>query len=626
MKKDQIFVVLYFTLNLLATLLLTNSTLNPNIVQFNSNFLSVISSTIGNFSILLILFTIGVILFKKNKNLYKYLIMITLFLNLVLVLLIYFSRSYKTMLSFFNLTLFRNPDAGFAAQIVLDGILDIVTSWHVLCLAPFLTLFIYVFFIKEKIFKINYTKKSLMLIFAIVLSLIPVNIYQYRLKKEWPFKSATPDFGVFYSGVYNYYYAELLLGIDYNKIYYSSIEDDNEIENYNKSPDNNGILEGMNLFLIQAESLQNFTIKSTTITPNLNKLIEDSNTFYFNNFYSVVGLGNTSDAEFVVNTGYYPIGDLTIAWEAYDKPFEIQSLAKLFGNNYVSYSYNPTIEGFYGHKDVHENFYGFTEFKGLESFNRRYPYSKNSGLYLHEKWVSDESILDFALLDGKNVINSGKNFYIFLETISPHYPFSLESSKYPNYSYTPDTKFNNYLNQINYIDTVLYNFIIKAKEELKDTVFIIYGDHGNTLSKKSYEKLYKRKIPDIDYRKLLLEVPLIIYDPSGKINNYIVNKELDKTYILGRTLSQLDLNSTIISLFNLKPKHLLGVDVFTNKKSFAIDPKTMDLITDYFFYSYKNQKSKVYQEIPKDVMIEEIERIKRFKIANDNFLMRKLMS
>ena len=88
----------------------------------------------------------------------------------------------------------------------------------------------------------------------------------------------------------------------------------------------------------------------------------------------------------------------------------------------------------------------------------------------------------------------------------------------------------------------------------------------------------------------------------------------------------MDLNSTIIRLFDLDYEHLLGVNVFSDEASFAIDPKTMDLITDSFFFGFKNQKYKLYTHIDKKMMNEEIKIIKRFKIANDNFLIKKLMS
>ena len=481
---------------------------------------------------------------------------------------------------------------------------------------------------------------------SLILSLSSVLYFHNTVRKNWPFRSDVALYGVSVCGVYNYYFAELLLGLDYTKLYYESIKDkdsnlylfDKNIEakniidetEYDNS--NVGILEGMNLFVIQAEALQSFvvnlSVNNKKIMPYMNILLEEDDMFFFKNMHTSVGLGNTSDAEFVVNTGYYPLGDLTINWEVKDNLFDIQSLPKMFNDGYRSYSYNPTIEGFYAHKYVHENFYNFYEFKGFESFDKKYPYNSNLDLYLHKKWVSDKAILDFALIDGKRTIDEGENFYIFAQTITPHYPF-VDLKDYQNNKISVNgvsKKFNNYLSQVNYIDMVLYQFIIKAKQELPNTVFMIYGDHGNTLSKKDYEALYQKKLTDFEYRKILLEVPLIVYDPSGKINDYVSSMNLNVREMSNRVLSQIDIFSTIKSLYNLSCDYTLGVNAFTNQKSFALDPKNLDLITDSFIYNYKNFKYSLYSDIRYDYMIEITNKVKELKIANDVYISQKIGS
>jgi phosphoglycerol transferase MdoB-like AlkP superfamily enzyme len=342
--------------------------------------------------------------------------------------------------------------------------------------------------------------------------------------------------------------------------------------------------------------------------------------------HTAVGLGNTSDAEFVVNTGYYPLGDVTIVWEANDNPFYIQSLPKMFTEGYNSFSYNPTIEDFYAHKNVHENFYNFDQFKGYESFERKYHYDSYLDLYLHKKWVSDKAILEFALEDGKKTIEDEKNFYIFAQTITPHYPF-VDLEAYQDIKFRvsgASKKFNNYLSQVSYIDKILYDFIKLAEKELLNTVFIIYGDHGNALPKSDYEALYGRKLTDFQYRKLLLEIPFIIYDPSGKINNYVIESDLNIEKISNRTLSQIDIFSTIKSLYNLSCDYTLGVNAFSNQKSFALDPKNLDLITDLFIYNFKNSNYNLYSNIEYKKMIDIANRVKELKIANDIYLSKKI--
>ena len=131
-------------------------------------------------------------------------------------------------------------------------------------------------------------------------------------------------------------------------------------------------------------------------------------------------------------------------------------------------------------------------------------------------------------------------------------------------------------------------------------------------SKSSYEKVFQRKLTDIEFRKLLLEIPAIIYDPSGKINNYIDTNKLDRDYMLNRTLSQIDLFSTVKSMYNLSSEVTLGVDMFGSEPSFAINPKNLDIMGDGFFYTVKNGDY-VLDGINYKQMIEIVERIKKFK-------------
>ncbi|MBC7959551.1 MAG: hypothetical protein H7X94_06780, partial [Vallitaleaceae bacterium] len=83
---------------------------------------------------------------------------------------------------------------------------------------------------------------------------------------------------------------------------------------YNKEPvveqkQYEGIGKGKNLIVIQVESLQNFAIgrsyEGQELTPNLNKLLK-KDTIYFDNYFTVIGKGNTADAEFATMNSLYP--------------------------------------------------------------------------------------------------------------------------------------------------------------------------------------------------------------------------------------------------------------------------------------------------------------------------------
>ena len=645
MKK---LIALYFILNILSTYLLTSPILNTSIVPFERSVFDHILSFVGNGTFLLFVLVIGMLFMKKNRTITCYMTVVTFLLNMFIFLLGYYAKNYKTMLSLHNLSLFRNPNAGFAYQVVIDGLLEMVNSIQILLLFPPIILFIFYLFLRKRL------QKELKLKFKLKLSLVLLSLiilffnffnFRNKLNKNWPYRAEIPQYGVDTCGVYNYYFAEIFLGYNYNKFYNSNdIEVDiefynknnqdnlNIIDNINYERENAAIFKDMNLFVIQAEALSNFVISykhnDEFLMPYMNNLIHEENVFYFSNMHTVVGLGNTSDAEFAFNTGYYPLGDLTINWEVYDDLFEIQGIPKMFGDDYVKYSYNPTIEDFYAHKYVHEHFFGYDKFSGFETFNNKYPYHNFIEYYLHEKWVSDEAILDLALSNSVEALCDEKKVMVFAQTISPHYPFTDIRSRYSRpYNWIEfdnvSNKFENYLNQINYIDRILYDFLLKAKDELPNTLFVIYGDHGNALSKKEFEKLYKHKLTNIEYQKLLLEVPAIIYDPSGKITDYLKKHDIDIARMLDRTLSQIDLFSTVKSMFDLESDVTLGVNMFSNEPSFAINPKTLDIIGDNFYYTVKNNDYSI-DEINYQEMIDIVERIKKFKLVNDIDLTNKL--
>jgi phosphoglycerol transferase MdoB-like AlkP superfamily enzyme len=635
------YVFLFIVLNLIIVYFATS--FNEYIVSFNDNFFSILYSFLGNLSILLILAKVGKLLFRKEKSYSMYLLITTFILNAFIFLVIYFTRNYKVMFSFNTLTIFRNPDAGFASQVILDGVKEIFIKGKIIIFVPFIVLLLIYLFKKRKSvnkLKRRTIKTMCVIIFSILISMVSLKHFRQKLKEDWNYTADIAQYGCQMCGFYTFYFYEII-GFDFNSDIESSYD---ELPVYNKNQelytnviDNNsytnikeGCLEGKNLFIIQAESLQTFAIdfkyNNEYIMPNMMNLLANENTFYFDNAYSVVGLGNTSDAEFAVLTGYYPPGNKTIAWDAYDNLFQVTSLPDLFPDNYIKRSYNPTLEEFYAHNYIHKNVYHFDNFIGLETFKNRYPYEKNIDLYYKTKWTTDKAILNYALEDAVIENNKGNNFFSFVETITPHYPFDDLSSKINDFQFIKntsiDSKFENYLNQLHYNDEVIVDFINEASLLLPDTLFVIYGDHGNTLDKKSYEIVLNKKLSELEYRKILLNVPIIFYDPSG-----IMKDNLNDEIILNKTCSQIDLYRTIIDIFNLKTNDsYFGVNFFSNEPSFAIDPKNFDIITDSFMYSLKNKEYVIYDDTKYSDMIKIIDSISYYKSLNDGYILELISS
>ena len=121
---------------------------------------------IGNFAILLLLLFIGKCLFKKERCLFKYIITTSFLLNFFVFLIGYFTRNFKAMLSFHNLTLFRNPDAGYAIQIVVDGLGEMFGGWELLCFIPFIVLLLFYLLIRRKVREVKHYRIRFLFIFV----------------------------------------------------------------------------------------------------------------------------------------------------------------------------------------------------------------------------------------------------------------------------------------------------------------------------------------------------------------------------------------------------------------------------------------------------------------------------
>ena len=625
--KKHIFLwisIIYFVLNLLNTLFLTANGLNQYVIPFNLTFGSLVFSFLGNFAILGIFYLIGIICIKREKWITVYLLSITLLLNVAIIVLQYYIKNYKLAFSIFNFSLIKNPTGGFGKNVFLDWVFELFINYRIICIIPFVVLLICFIvnrkgFIKEKC-SISWKKVFCMFILLIGFSISSYSYYRSSLKKNWQYSTEYAQYGCQYAGVYNYYVGEFVFHID-NRIL-TPEQDDKDIEEYNKNKESyvnvidgktysnqdnqTGILKGKNLYVIQMESTMSFCFEHSyngiEVTPYLNSLFQKENCFYFDHVYTTVGVGNTSDAEFSFFTGLYPTGDMTIVWEWEEYDFELLTLGNYF-KDYKTYSYNGTNESFYNHNNFHESAYGIDNFRGLETFETEYPREKYPEKYLGY-WISDSEILKWAAQTAKQEHQNGYNSFSFVETITPHNPFYDLSAALPGYIKDDFDlgmtyyQLENYINQVKYDDKLLYDFLMDASNPnsenyLENTVFILYGDHGNGLSKGAYESLFKRKLTALEYRQLLLNIPVIFYDPTGTIE--ASTKGMDPN-ILSMTKSNTDLHRTVVNLFGFEETYpYYGVNMFSGEPSYSYDPKNFDIITDDFIYNAKNEEFSLFK-------------------------------
>lgn len=643
----------YFLLNLLNTYFLTSPLLNQYIVAFEDTFFSHLFSICGNLAILSAFFLLGVVLFKKEKNISLYLMILTLVLNFAVIALQYYNKSYRLAFSLFNFNLYKNPTGGFGANVFLDWVVELFIYFRIVCLIPFavlLTLFL--------IFKKQFNPTAIRLpwkktlIYVLMIVFIQTGTYLYyrqSLKENWKYSTDYAQYGCQYAGVYNYYIGEFLFHIDNrNPLNDGQTQESTyqELDPFNKNVDQyvnlidqktyskydrqTGVCKDMNVFVIQMESTMSFAFQNTfngiEVTPYLNRLFEEDNCFYFNHVYTNVGVGNTSDAEFSFFTGFYPTGDMTIVWEYDEYDFDLPTLGTYL-DGYTSNSYNGTDEIFYNHDFVHENLYRMTHFQGLDTFIQLYPKDDYEDKYL-DYWIRDDAILEWATKKAQDLIREGNKSFSFVETITPHNPYPDFSDELPDFEKV-DFNLNithyileNYLNQVRYNDRLLYEFLMEASDPtspnyMENTLFLLYGDHGASIKKEEFDDLYDRKLSDLEFRKIALNIPLIIYDPSGNIYRSMDQEEIPD--ILSQVKSLADIHRTLINLLGIDTDaKYFGVNVFSGEPSFAYDPKNYDILTDDFIYNRKNNTFISYAL--KEIDLTLLEKISNYRLLQDNYL------
>ena len=106
-----------------------------------------------------------------------------------------------------------------------------------------------------------------------------------------------------------------------------------------------GAYAGKNIIVIQVEALNTMVMQKkiggVEITPNLNALINES--WYFPNTYSETGMGNTADAEFIVNTSMYPPKTQAAPVAYVDR--KIPALPRLLGQAGLRHLHRPRQQG-----------------------------------------------------------------------------------------------------------------------------------------------------------------------------------------------------------------------------------------------------------------------------------------
>ncbi|MDY3947169.1 MAG: LTA synthase family protein [Ezakiella sp.] len=324
-----------------------------------------------------------------------------------------------------------------------------------------------------------------------------------------------------------------------------------------------GIAHGKNLIVIQVESLNNFVIgreyNGREITPNLNKLIADKGSIYASDYYETIGAGNTSDAEFVSMTSFYP-SMKNPSYEVYlDK--DLYAMPRILKER----GYNPiALHGYKRDFWIRDRAYpkiGFDRFYAEDD----YDLSDIIGMGL-----SDKSFFKQSLPIVKEYSEKEDPFFAFMVTLTSHVPYNMPESEIKIEILPQDkgTLFGNYINAVHYTDEAIGEFIDGLKEAgiYDNSIIAVYGDHhGFTgMDKDINDRIGEFIGQDFDY-DTLLNIPLIMHVPS-----------IDKSIAIDGVRSQLDFLPTILNLMGIPREEfvLFGEDILKEDHYATLFPQS----------------------------------------------------
>jgi lipoteichoic acid synthase len=317
-----------------------------------------------------------------------------------------------------------------------------------------------------------------------------------------------------------------------------------------------GIAKGKNVIIIQLESFQNFliglTLDGQEVTPVMNRLAKEN--IYFPNFYQQVGQGNTSDAEYVVNTSTYipPSGAATSSY-AYKKLPSLPKLLKSYG--YDTATFHTNVVEFWNRAELYDAL-------GFDRYYDKNFFGTDDIVFFG---ASDEVLYEKTAAELSKMSKSGKPFYAHVISMSAHHPFTTPEEK--DQIMLPErydgTFVGNYLNAQSYADYALGLFIedLKASGLWDNSLIVVYGDHLGlpiySLDKDDLalmEEIYGHPYGFTD----MINIPLIMAAPGTM-----------KPSVQEQAGGQVDILPTIANLTGVSLTNQLyfGQDLLNNKRN-----------------------------------------------------------
>ncbi|QNK56734.1 LTA synthase family protein [Paenibacillus sp. PAMC21692] len=273
-----------------------------------------------------------------------------------------------------------------------------------------------------------------------------------------------------------------------------------------------GAAKGKNVIVIQLESFQDImvglTVNGQEVTPVLNDLISDEGSFYFNNVFQQIGQGNTSDAEWNVNTGIYPTGTEAMSKGYGDRA--VPALPRLLASEgYVSNTFHVNDVTFWDRNQMYPAL-GFTKYYDKPAFNND---------NFNALGASDEEMYRVGFDVLKQHHEKGQPFYAQFITTSSHNPFWVPAKfKHIEIPASLEKKqLGYYIEATNYTDYALGLLIENLKQSgmWDDTMLVVYGDHFGLQTKENPTEFVEEELGiKYDDRIGRFNIPFFVHVPG----------------------------------------------------------------------------------------------------------------
>ncbi len=503
------------------------------------------------FSIILMIFSVVFLLFKKRRN--GALFVVNLILGIIFLGDTLYYRYYQVPLSVSLVYLLG------AVGDVGNSVGSLFRFKDIVFLIDLPIYFIF-FFVKEFI-KEKYSLRPVKRLYEIPVAIL-ILIISFFMFKDCSNKASNKSLYMFDRNLvakdlsilyYHNYDIKNFYKDEINRRKPLTEEEEQLLSNYfnNKTkvenPRYNGIAKDRNLIVVQVEALQSFVIENTInnqeITPFLNKLIGES--VYMDNIYNQIAGGNTSDSEFLVNNSLYPVS-FGAAYFRYANNYYNSLANTLKDNGYKTYAAHAYKASFWNR----QNFYLNSGFDKFFSMNNYKP-DTNIGLGL-----SDEAFLKQTF----DMIDLDNKFYSFNVTLSSHHPYeaftnmdNIDVGKYQN------KQIGNFFKAARYADNALEQLFEKLKQigVYDNSIIVIYGDHSAIFEDQKEDLCEYLNIEYNEFNwKKLQKVPVFIHVPGANL--------VERVDSLG---GQIDILPTIANLMNLDLKYTMGKDMLNTPDS-----------------------------------------------------------